>query len=963
MTGRDPDHAVRFAGRLSRELLSVLLGTSALLAASATAANAQAVAADAKEAPAKETPAPEVITVTGTKIGGGFQAPTPLAVIDTEQLSSSANSNVAQFLTTFPVFAGSGSPATNTTTGSNGAAGINSLNLRSLGAIRTLVLVDGHRVPPSLSTGVVDINSVPQALVSRVDVVTGGVSSVYGSDAVAGVVNFILDKQFTGVKGEVSGGMTRYEDGENYKLGLAGGWNFADDRGHFMFAGEHVQYDGIGPGSRDWNYRGLQTYANPAYTATNGLPQRLVLFESGHSAAAPGGIVVSGPLRGTSFGPNGQVYQTVFGPIVSNPFMQGGDWRINDMRPYNAVTPEETRSMAFARGSFDVSEALNLYAQFSYTKAKIQANCCNPYMIDTSGPLIRVDNAYLPAAVRTSMTANNLTTIRVGTYNIDLGTAYQVNDRESITYSVGGEGKFQMLGKPWRWDAFVQQGKTDNFVTFPNNISRDNYTLAVDAVVNPATGTIVCRSTLTSPNNGCSPWNALGVGVNANNTAGGNFIHSPSISDLEIEQFVASATATGELFSTAAGPVSSAFSAEYRKDSAHGVVDAVSLAANHVFANFAPIEGETSVKELAFEANMPLARDQSWAKELEINGAARYTSYSLAGNVTTWKAGVTYAPISDVKFRLTRSRDIRAPNLQELFLPFATARQSQFDPFTSTTPAFDQVTTGNPNLVPEKADTLGAGIVLRPSFVPGLSLSADYWKIDIKDAITLINAQTVLALCFDGSRQDLCPLITRDANGILQRVIQQNRNIAAQNTRGIDFEAIYRTKLDHLGVPGALDLHVNATRYLEAVVDNGIGTVIDFVGENGLTNPPRWSFNSTLAYTLKPFRAAVTVRGFSSGKMFGNFVECTSGCPASTSAHPTVNYNHMPGKTYLDLAFSYDFAVRNRGEITAFFNVRNATNEEPGLTAQGNFFGNGANAAALYEVEGTVYRAGVRFRF
>jgi iron complex outermembrane recepter protein len=968
MIGRNPDHVVPFADRPARGLLIALLGTSAMLAASATVANAQAIAANATEAPV-ETDAnaavkPEVITVTGTRIvRGGFQSPTPMAVIGTEQISASASSNIAQVLTTLPVFTGSGSPSSNVTTGSNAAAGINSLNLRSLGVNRTLVLVDGHRVAPSLSTGVVDINSIPQALVSRVDVVTGGVSSVYGSDAVAGVVNFILDKEFSGLKGEVSGGATRYGDGENYKLSLAGGTRFAGDRGHIMVAGEHVINDGVGPGSRDWNYAGLQTYANPAYTATNGLPQRLVLFGSGHSAAAPGGIVVSGPLRGTSFGQGGQVYQTNFGPIVSNPFMQGGDWRINDMRPYNAIAPEERRQMAFARGSFEVSEALNLYAQFSYTKARIQADCCNPYMIDTSGPLIRVDNAYLPAAVRTSMIANNLTTIRVGTYNIDLGTAYQVNDRETTSYSLGAEGRFQMLGNPWRWDTFVQQGKSQNFVTFPNNISRNNYTLAVDAVVNPATGTVVCRSTLTNPTNGCSPWNALGFGVNAANSAGASFIHSPSISNLDIKQTVAAGSLTGEVFSTWAGPVSAALSAEYRKDSALGVVDAVSLAANHVFANFAPIDGSTSVKEAAIETAIPLARGQSWAQSLEVNAAARYTSYSLAGNVTTSKAGLTYSPISDVKFRVTKSRDIRAPNLQELFLPSSTARQSQFDPFTSTTPAFDQVTTGNPNLVPEKANTLGAGIVLKPSFLPGFNASVDYWSIDLKDAIAILNAQNVLALCFDRSRPELCSLITRDANNLLVRVIQQNRNIASLKTRGIDFEASYRTNLDKLGVPGSLDLHANATRYLESTVDSGISAALDFVGENGGNNPPRWSFNSTLTYTLSPFRAAITARGFSSGTMFGNFVECTSGCPASTAAHPTVNYNRMPGRVYLDLAFSYDFTLGDRRKATAFFNVRNLANKDPGLTAQGNFFGNGANAAVLYEVEGTVFRAGVRFRF
>lgn len=971
------------ARRHASRLLLALLATTASLPLSTAVSYAQSAAEPAAQQAEQAAAAPAAtsdIVVTGSRIvRDGFQSPTPLSVIGTEQLASSANSNLAQAITTLPSLIGSGSPASNVTTGSNGAAGINSLNLRSLGATRTLVLVDGHRVAPSLATGVVDINSIPQALVSRVDVVTGGVSSVYGSDAVAGVVNFVLDKKYTGLKGEVSGGVTRYGDGQNYKISLAAGTSFADDRGHFIVAGEHAYNAGIDPGSRDWNYAGLQTFANPAYTATNGLPQRLVLFGSGHSAAAPGGIIVgsrtvgstsvnSTLLRGTSFGQNGQVYQTNFGPIVSNPYMQGGDWRINDMRPYNAITPEESRQMAFARGSFDVSDALTVYAQFSFTKAKIQADCCNPYMIDTSGPLIRVDNAYLPAAVRTAMIANNLDAVRVGTYNIDLGTAYQINDRKATSYSLGAEGKFEMLGNTWRWDAFVQKGKSKNHVTFPNNISRDNYTRAVDAVVNPATGAIVCRSTLTNPTNGCSPWNPLGLGVNSTNSAGANYIHSPSISDLTIDQFVASASLTGDIFSTWAGPVSVALSGEYRKDEAFGVVDAVSLAANHVFANFAPIDGSTNVKEAAIETVVPLAKGSPFADSLEFNGAVRYTSYNLAGEVVTWKAGLIYSPIKDITFRVTRSRDIRAPNLSELFLPTNTARQSLFDPFTNTTPAFDQITTGNQNLVPEKADTLGLGVVVQPSFFPGFSASVDYWSINLKGAIQNITAPTILATCFNGTHPELCSLITRDPPsasgqpGVLRSVIQQFRNIAFLKTRGIDFEASYRTDLEGMGLPGSIDIHGNATHYLESTVNNGVSAPQDFAGENGGNNPPNWSYNTTLAYTVNGFRAAVTGRGFGAGKMFGNFIECTSGCPAATGDHPTVNYNRMPGRLYIDLALSYDFTFGGDKKATAFFNVRNLTNKDPGLSAQGNFFGNGANAAPLYEVEGTVFRGGLRFK-
>lgn len=946
-----------------------LLATTAAFAMGASAAHAQVQSATvptaqntAPEAPA-ETEAPvERVTVTGSLIvRDGYESPTPLSVIGEEQLATSADANIASFVTNLPAFAGSGSTRSNTTTGSNGAAGVNSLNLRSLGATRTLVLMDGHRVTPALSTGVVDVNSIPQTLISRVDVVTGGASATYGSDAVAGVVNFVLDKSMTGLRGEVSGGQTIHGDGENYKVSFAGGTGFADGRGHIIFAAEYADDQGIGPGSRDWNFKGRQLLANPAYTATNGQPQRLVSGNVGYMTSAPGGVVSSGPLRGTGFGAGGSVYQLNFGTIQADPFMQGGDWEQGDLRRTNANAPSENRQSAFLRANYEFSDAFNLYGQISYAAAEVQADLTYVYMIGNSGPLIQIDNAYLPASVRTRMQAANVSSIRVGTLNQDLGITYQITDRDLTSYQVGADGEFDMFGSNWMWDAYVQKGVSNNYVTFPTNISRRNYTLAADAVRNPATGAIVCRSTLTSPTNGCSPYNALGTGVNDANSAGIAFIRSASWSDLELEQSVASGSIRGEPFSTWAGPVSLALSGEYREDTATSTVDAGSLASDHIYANYGSTNGSTDVKEGAVEFIVPLAKDQAWAQSLDLNGAARYTSYSLAGEVTTWKLGATYTPIDDLTFRATASRDIRAPNLQETFLPQSTARQSIFDPFTNTTPAFDQTTTGNQNLKPEVADTLGVGAVVSPSFLPGFTASVDYWSIEVQDAISIISFADTLLLCYDGSNPQLCGNITR-TNGIVTQVISQYINIASQKVRGLDFEASYRQDLDAIGLPGSIDIHGNLTKYLEDSIDNRVGAVRDVVGENSGTSPPDWRASATFSYKLDSFRASLTARGFSDGTIFSNYIECTSGCPTSTAANPTINNNFMPGRLYLDLSLSYDFELNDQTSATAFFNVRNLTNQDPGLSVTGNAFGNGANNAVLYDTDGTVLRAGVRFK-
>ena len=248
----------------------------------------QAQAPDSHATPAKapvragpedlaKGPAFEELIITSSRIvREGYNAPTPLSVIGEERIQANANANLAVLLTTLPAFANSASARSSTVTGNFAVAGINSLNLRNLGPNRTLTLLDGNRMTPAHQNGSVDANLIPQQLVQRVDVVTGGGSAVYGSDAIAGVVNFVLDKTFTGLKGEVSAGQTDYDDGQNVKVAISAGTHFAGDRGHLLVSGEYVRDEGICTGSkpiqkRNWMTKGLNNIANPAYTPTNGL--------------------------------------------------------------------------------------------------------------------------------------------------------------------------------------------------------------------------------------------------------------------------------------------------------------------------------------------------------------------------------------------------------------------------------------------------------------------------------------------------------------------------------------------------------------------------------------------------------------------------------------------------------------------------------------------------------------------
>jgi iron complex outermembrane recepter protein len=322
--------------------IKLALAISSLIAASPSYAQQENASAENQD---DRPPAVEGIIVTGTRIAreGGYEAPTPVTTIDAEALQrGTATSNVADTLNTLPVFANSQSPQSSTSGVSAGTQGLNVLNLRGMGGNRTLTLFDGQRSVPSLFSGEVDVNNFPQQLIQRVETVTGGGSAVYGSDAVAGVVNFILDKDFTGFKTDVATGRTDYEDDESYKVSATGGFAFAGGRGHVLLSGEVADRDGVTPGDsgRDWNYGGWGILVNPAYTPTNGQPEYLVRPEVSLSNATHGGIIISGPLRGTAFGEGGVPYRFNYGPITNDPWMQGGDWRDTEIRHDRSGTLE-----------------------------------------------------------------------------------------------------------------------------------------------------------------------------------------------------------------------------------------------------------------------------------------------------------------------------------------------------------------------------------------------------------------------------------------------------------------------------------------------------------------------------------------------------------------------------------------------------------------------------------------------
>lgn len=967
---------------IERNLLPMrrrMLGTTAGLALLSLAGVAQAqqaaapiqLASAATEATATESAAidgTEAIVVTGSRITrDGYDAPTPVSVIGLKEIKAESPANIADFVNTLPSVRGSSTAANSSGSLSNGIAGIASINLRALGAQRTLVLLDGQRSVASSTGGIVDVNTFPQALIKQVDVVTGGASSAYGSDAVSGVVNFILDKEFKGLKAEYEYGVTTYGDAPNHKISLTAGIPFAEGRGHILLSGEYFNQQGVDTIDRDWNNAGYFQIDNPAYTATNGLPARLVQAGIGPGQFTPGGLISTGVLKGTYFGQitNGQasINQLTFGP-TNGQWMVGGDYLITRVGHLssNSLVPNEERSSAFGRLSYELSPAITLYGQMAYSRYVGQSFY---QQTPSTGVVIKSDNAFVPTAFKATLAANKLSSFTIGTSNAGIPAAGSDNIREVSRYVIGANGGFGMVGKEWTWDAYYQLGVAKTKEGLTNTWNNARMALAQDAVVAGAgngagvpAGTIVCRSTLTSPSNGCVPIDRIGVGGITD--AALNYIFNNGNQPLRaqtLKQDVAEVNlSTNELFDNWSGPVSFAIGAGYRKESVTGYVDPI-FNSGWLYGNYLVTAGSYNVKEVYGETVFPIF------KGMDFNGAVRLTDYSTSGSVVTWKTGLTWQVIDDFKLRGTVSRDIRAPNLGELFAP-GTARTNTVNvPLpggAQRTDQFTEKTTGNPLLDPEVAKTYGLGVVFTPSFLPGFAASADYFDIKLKGAIGTVTAQTTTTLCYEQANQAFCNNIQTDATGRITGITLIPFNFAAQTVRGLDLEASYRMPVG----PGNLSLRALATHYISNKTDNGIDFPFEGAGVNaGANATPSWNYRVTANYDLEHLGFNLTGRGLSGGVYDNSFIECTSACPVSTVKNRTINNNHIPGAFYLDASVTYRFEVKS-AKMEAFFYIRNLFNTDPVLVGNGP---TGNNTPAypqtnrnIYDVLGRVFRMGVR---
>jgi iron complex outermembrane receptor protein len=1044
-----------------------LAGGAAIIALSAGAAMAQESV--------------EQVVVSSTRLqAAGFDAPTPTTVVSAADIQAQAKPSIFEAITQLPALQGSTGEGYNTGSTTTGLIGLQALGLRGLSPLRTLVLLDSQRVVGGNFNGVVDVSQMPQMLIQRVDVVTGGASASWGSDAVAGVINFVTDKKFEGFKFNAQAGLSTYGDAANMLFQTAAGTSFAGGRGHFEVAGEYAYNDGL-----------LPRYPTPQqHTAQPNIGGRTIARQSGNASYATDGgtpagqprsiygalvqgtqqaaygLITSGPAAFTTFDANGKATKfdlagvcsasptgTLTGQIGSTCFGTPSDpGDQNDTHQFTqGLYDPITRGDIYARVSYDLSPSSEIYATLNYglsrtqntpaqgnsSKSGMQAHCDNPFLLQSG--LFASPAACLAAyPVGTSATNNT-----IGTSGLTYGSDWANIPTDQEMYLmrtmrravVGGDGSFDLFGKSWTWDSYFQHGETDTSIKIYNmplsgapvvtvgtttavNGAFSRFNLAQDAVFNSA-GQIVCRNTVAQAF-GCVPFNPFGGGTltpgqiayfDGQNGPGGTTIGPDAIQTQRQEAF--SFNVNGSPIEDWAGPVAVALGYEYREEHysqrsdpySGGISSSTPATVNEPCTdpfidcgqtsfgslgawnagNYHDGNGTYHVNEAFLEVGVPLINDTFWGKA-DLDLAGRHARYSTAGDANTWKVGATWdTPIPGIRLRALQSRDIRAPNLSELFSPPQGLNGSVNNDFNGATgQQVRQLNVGNALLKPEKAQTTEAGVVWQPDFLPGFQASIDYYRIGVKGAIQSLTLQQVEDQCFNGFTTFCAQDAITTANGVAQNTDPNHGAIGTPNqltaisskafnaasllTDGFDLEASYQFDMQDFDVPGSFTLRSLINHTSKFISDTGIaGTqrnaeLAGAVGGGGNSqtynqsggNVLNWKLEETQTYQNDVWGFNLTERWYSGGVFTGNrnTIVCAPGtCPVPTTQTPTINFNKVDAILYLDVGANWNVSDK----VQLYSKIDNVANIRPPDVGSQN-----ANNT-LYDVIGRMYRVGVRF--
>ena len=963
----------------------------------------------------------EQVVVSASRITiAGYTQPTPVTVVGSAQLEKDAFANITDAIRELPqVTAPPSSYSTNAGGGGPGSAGENLLNLRSLGTNRTLVLFDNQRVVASNISGGVDIGTLPSALVQRIDVVTGGASAAWGSDAVAGVVNFVLNKNFDGFKaniqaGDAYNGLNRSMSGQ-----AAWGGDVFGGRGHFIVAASaNISPDATPVINENW-FRGIYWVSNPAFVAGSSAPQLIIANDVGLAVATTGGIITASPavtaanspsgvataanaLRGIEFVGAGIPQLVNFGNVTLGALSNGGSLTDRDSDTILELAALPSRSYNFfAFGRYKLTDTIQASLQLNYgtnfSKSRTSSSTQTTIVIAS-------DNAFIPASVRATMQAGGITSFTMGEFVENNFNNYAITGSNYIPMGEGAlgptvllngrevtRGVFSLdgtLGDDWSWNAYYEHSTSNVYIHSTSNNINANINAAEDAVTvttaNRGTstlplGSIVCRSSLPgkaavvnggiTAQAGCVPLDLFGLGVASANAiryiSGGNL----DFEDMLLNQDVAEGSVQGTLpWSLPAGKVAVVFGAGYRKEANRVNATAIGTQAGFAVANYSNFPAASyNIIEGFAEVDAPLLKD-NFVNSLDFSAAGRITSYSTSGMVETWKLGLTSQVTDDFRLRTTWSVDIRAPILAELFSPGANNGATARDPKSQATVSIFTTTTGNPNLVPEVARTISGGIVLTPHWVDGLTLSADWYSINITGAVATVSLNTILAQCnaslpsviypgTQGNPNDpLCTHLIFNAGGALSGEINSPINFASETTSGLDIQANYNMDFweGTLAWSAIANLNDEHTSSQPGTPTN------DSAGSAGT---PKWKGIVSAAYTTGPYSVTVQGRWFGTNK-YSNTANTGNLSSAAVANLYDPHGFELPFVAYLDLRGSYKW----NDNLQIYGAIDNATNVPPPMfpSVAGNVKAQGSLTTTVpqtYDMLGRYFRLGVRFSY
>lgn len=932
--------------------------------------------------------ADEKIVVTGSRLRrDSFTVATPLATMNQEAIDDTGLGSLSEILIDELPQIAEGSSNTNSQSNIT-ATGLSTIDLRNLGTSRTLTLIDGRRVVSnSHSSNAVSLSTIPTGMVKRVEVITGGASAAYGSDAIAGVVNIITQQDKEGFSFKTRGGESSEGGAKEFTLNLDYGTSFADDRGYLFFSTTYDKQYGLTYNDRK-RARQQESHSYDDERMCN-----VMSTENHPDDDECMRDITQADWRGLSDSIPGGVFNEpsrtqVGGQWIDSSGVIHTDWNqtkygIDTDQFVMLKVPDEGLTTAI-KVDFELTDDITFYAQAQHSLNK-SLNTKAPESEDESDLVVTYnpvtgefgnadmgridrDNPYVPAAIADLSGSS----IKWDRNFAEVGNIYTDNTRTTIRTWAGLQGT--VFNGDWDWDISVGYGKFTQEQIRGNEIDVIKASYALDAEYAADGTTIQCANDIARAA-GCVPMNLFGEGSITSEAA--NYIRVNPTIDTTVEQLTLSGYMAGDLFEMPSGPVASAFGFEYRKDS-QKVETGGGAVEGGISFNYVPqYEGEVEVKELFGEAAFPLLKDVVAAKSLTLEVSARIADYSWAGTglVQSYRTGLTWEPANGYMLRTNWARAQRAPSIDDLLSPIAGDYDSLSDicdetTSTSTEPGHDNCrkepliaaaiaadgifeerdnnyspSAGNENLEEETANTITIGISFSDEaiFMPeGFRLAIDYYDITIKDAISTYSNADIMSFCYDsslawdekGGSNAFCNELKRDEDGALVEVIQRKFNVDEISTRGIDLAAEYRYDFNEFG---SIKFKTDWTHVIDwnktVQAPDGPQTTDfsdyynnDIYGTQGSASLA-WYMNEWRVRWSAKFKAAITVDQDDEQDwqedMLANDELCAAGDADCITNPEELAFNEIGSYIKHDISMSYTMDLSNQGEVSFFGGVNN----------------------------------------